>query len=377
MLLEENQPTRQTYTPSNGQSVPPPEEHTKANAIDRRTVDVDRHGFTLPEWTQTEHSSPPALHSSPTIAKGYKDNTFTVPDLSNQVTRTRADAVFVGNCSLVFIGEWDGSMVAIKVIREIGTIAAMKRKVRREKEIWASLKHENIVPLYGFCEGHAEFGAYGALISPWYRNGHSAHYIRQNCVPAPPRFKLWADIIRGMVYLHSHHPVLVHGDLKTMNVLIDDDGHARICDFGLVRILLEDSSGLTTTTTHTGTVRYLAHELVVSDQPLPTVASDVHAIGCIGLDLIFLTPPYASRKTHAQIFGDIGRVPPATKMPIPAPIESVALGWLWNTLDSCWNINPRARPSAHQPQEFVAEHGEDITMALEDGSDGSLTRYCG
>jgi serine/threonine protein kinase len=70
-----------------------------------------------------------------------------------------------------------------------------------------------------------------------------------------------------------------------MNVLIDDGGRARICDFGLVRILSDESTGLVTTTTHTGTVRYLAYELVVSEQPVPTVASDVHALGCIGLDV--------------------------------------------------------------------------------------------
>jgi serine/threonine protein kinase len=70
-----------------------------------------------------------------------------------------------------------------------------------------------------------------------------------------------------------------------MNVLIDDDGRARICDFGLVRILSDEITGMTTTTTHTGTARYLAYELVVSDQPLPTTASDVYAIGCIGLDV--------------------------------------------------------------------------------------------
>jgi serine/threonine protein kinase len=70
-----------------------------------------------------------------------------------------------------------------------------------------------------------------------------------------------------------------------MNVLVDDAGHARICDFGLVRIVSDEAVGLNTTTTHTGTVRYLAHELVVDEKPLPTEASDVHAIGCIGLDV--------------------------------------------------------------------------------------------
>jgi serine/threonine protein kinase len=71
-----------------------------------------------------------------------------------------------------------------------------------------------------------------------------------------------------------------------MNVLIDDSGNAQICDFGLMRIYLEEgSSGMTTTSAHTGTDRYLAYELVKEgENAIPTVASDIYATGCIGLE---------------------------------------------------------------------------------------------
>ena len=67
--------------------------------------------------------------------------------------------------------------------------------------------------------------------------------------------------------------------------MIDDDGNARVCDFGLVRIIAEyGDTGLTTTTAYTGTARYLSYELVESDDTkLPTPASDVHALACVGL----------------------------------------------------------------------------------------------
>jgi serine/threonine protein kinase len=59
---------------------------------------------------------------------------------------------------------------------------------------------------------------------------------------------------------------------------------------GLVRIFLEEgSSGMTTTTYHTGTERYLAYELVIAgEEAIPTTASDVYAVGCIGLEVCFL-----------------------------------------------------------------------------------------
>jgi serine/threonine protein kinase len=71
------------------------------------------------------------------------------------------------------------------------------------------------------------------------------------------------------------------------NILIDDLGTPRICDFGLARVLLEEeNTGMTTTSEHTGTTRYLARELVASEETVyPTTASDVYALGCLGLEV--------------------------------------------------------------------------------------------
>jgi len=70
------------------------------------------------------------------------------------------------------------------------------------------------------------------------------------------------------------------------NILIDDEGNPRICDFGLVRLIQEEGSGgMTTTTEYTGTERYLAPELLDVELAVPTTASDVHALGCLGLEV--------------------------------------------------------------------------------------------
>jgi serine/threonine protein kinase len=60
--------------------------------------------------------------------------------------------------------------------------------------------------------------------------------------------------------------------------MIDDQGKARICDFGLTRIFWDDNTGKTMTSTYNGTPRYLAYELVNTERPIPTAASDIHAL---------------------------------------------------------------------------------------------------
>jgi serine/threonine protein kinase len=103
---------------------------------------------------------------------------------------------------------------------------------------------------------------------------------------------------------------LVHGDLKPVgfflhfgtvkgphillqkNVLVDEHGVAKICDFGLVRLIIPTGTiGIATKSGHTGTPRYLSYELV-NDDASPTQASDVHALGCIGMEVSLRSPQY-------------------------------------------------------------------------------------
>ncbi|KIM20946.1 hypothetical protein M408DRAFT_48416, partial [Serendipita vermifera MAFF 305830] len=158
------------------------------------------------------------------------------------------------------------------------------------------------------------------------------------------RLKLWGGVVDGVAYLHLHNPIIVHGDLKPGNVLIDDLGQPRICDFGISQVFLDETeTGFTTTSDHTGTERYLAPELVTSDSTVyPTIPSDIHALGCLGLEFVHLQKPYFHRKNNLRghIIQDLKRgVPPASDPPKP---------WaqLWLILRSCWEKNPEARPSA-------------------------------
>ncbi|KAG8814891.1 hypothetical protein FRC17_000935 [Serendipita sp. 399] len=269
-------------------------------------------------------------------------------DLTGRVEILTTRPAFDGTYSNVYRGEYDG-----------------QTKILRERGIWGAFNHPNILPLIGYAEGDERFEPFGALVSPWCINGDAAKFLEERgpSLSLAQRIALWEGVVKGVDYLHNFDPIVVHGDLKPANILLDGSGNPLICDFGLARLILEEGgSGTTTTTAHTGTERYLAYELVVSDDIItPTVASDIHALGCIGLDFIFLQRPYSHRKNnaHGHIYFDIRQgVPPA---PHPESLRRPATGAILSALHTA-----TSRPAASfawQPQAIRLQEEADAEMA--------------
>lgn len=178
-------------------------------------------------------------------------------------------------------------------------------------------------------------------------NGDASNFLEEHgeSMIFAERLELWKGIIEGVMYLHVCRPAIVHGDLKPGNVLIDDNGKPRLCDFGLARVFLEEgSTGMTTTSEHTGTTRYLAPELVSGDESVhPTTASDAYAIGCLGLEILFLQKPYAHHVNNmrGQIIRDIKAGTPPASTP---PHREWPSRRVWRLLTSLWNPDPKMRP---------------------------------
>lgn len=304
-------------------------------------------------------------HSFP-LTERKPEDLGEVPNLTGQVSIDTYRPVFEGTYSSVYRGMYGDHRVAIKAIRAVKHGRAMRRKIRREMETWWTLRHPNILSCMGFVETEG-LGEYGAMVSPWCKNGNALDYLERK-PPSSQRVKMVLDVARGLRYLHEFNPTIVHGDLKPANVLIDDTYEAKLCDFGLIRLIQEDesSTGMTTTSAHTGTARYLAYELVESDQ-MPTPASDVYALGCIGLEFIF------SRQPHAQIRGDEGnahfkicREIARGTLPAPRPqgLDDIMTGF-WIILESCWKMALIERPRAVDVAEYLEQKREELVDSRE------------
>ncbi|KAF8595206.1 kinase-like protein, partial [Ceratobasidium sp. AG-I] len=94
----------------------------------------------------------------------------------------------------------------------------------RELYHWSKLKHQNVLELLGV----ALFQGQLSMVSPWMANGTLQEYIAKN--RHVDRWGLSLQVAAGLTYIHQQG--MVHGDLKAMNILVSDDGIAKIADFG-------------------------------------------------------------------------------------------------------------------------------------------------
>ncbi|KAG8972527.1 hypothetical protein FRC05_009759 [Tulasnella sp. 425] len=219
----------------------------------------------------------------------------------------------------------------------------------RELKVWQSLEHPNILYLFGFYLSEDKTEA--RLISPFIELGHIKGFIHDKNPDLAKCVDLALDVASGLDYLHTLKPPICHGDIKTGNILVNEELRAVICDFGVAKALddPESPSGLTTTDTFKGSVRYNSYELVMEDPPRKSLKSDIWAYGCVLLEassietIFFQKVPYAWCINPSLVYITISKGVPPAKVETLDPLPFESLRWI---LGQCWQLNPELRPSA-------------------------------
>ncbi|KAG9033330.1 hypothetical protein FRB95_000337 [Tulasnella sp. JGI-2019a] len=156
----------------------------------------------------------------------------------------------------------------------------------KEIEVWSRLRHPHVLQFLG-----ASVTASPPFIASQYMpNGDLKKYLTRN--PNANRVQLIHEIALGMLYIHGKN--IVHGDLKRVNVLIDDSLKARIADFGLSEIRHHATSSLAKQGSGgplagAGTLRYMSPEAL---QGYIDKASDVYAFAMTVYEIFTNFPPF-------------------------------------------------------------------------------------
>src|SRR6476619_1163398 len=232
-----------------------------------------------------------------------------------------------------------GRKVALKLLyRRFAEDEEFVERFRREASSAAGLQHPNVVAVFD----RGEFdGTY--YIAMEYLEGRSLkQLVRQEGALEPDRaIDLVLQILKAARFAHRRG--IVHRDIKPHNVIVDDDGRAKVTDFGIARA---GASDMTETGSIMGTAQYLSPEQAqghpVSEQ------SDLYSVGIMLYELLTARLPFdgESAVTIALKHGNEQPPPPSAVNPAVSPaLDAVVLRAL--------EKDPARRFSS--ADEFIAE----------------------
>ncbi len=229
---------------------------------------------------------------------------------------------------------------------------AERQRFEREARAAASLAHPNIVNLYTY----GEVAGRPYMVFEYLPGGTLEDRLAGNHpLPDPETERIARNLAAGLA--HAHARGLVHRDLKPANVLFDEEGRAKIADFGIAR--LGDAGTLTEAGTLLGTAAYLSPEQAAGETATP--ASDVYSFGVILFLMLTGRLPFTGASAIELVAQHANSDPPAIsdlREDAPARLESVAAAALAK--------DPRDRPPDGRAlvAELAGELQEETTAAL-------------
>lgn len=260
--------------------------------------------------------------------------------------------VAVGGFAEVFMGKLQGTLVAVKLLLNVDESA--KERFLEEVSLMASLRHPNLLLFMGYVT-HPRL----AIVSEYMHRGSLYKVLRKGGdVPLAPQLQkiVALNVAKGMGYLHSRKPPLLHMDLKSPNILVDERWRVKIADFGLSRVrqtTFLSGAG-------TGTPEWMAPEVLRSEHY--DEKADVYSYGVCVWECLTGQPPWSDLHPM-QVVGAVGFQ--GNTLPLPTQGDPVLI----DLCRRCMQTNPDARPSFPEiieelEREFVPSHYQSMTSTL-------------
>jgi TolB-like protein/Tfp pilus assembly protein PilF/predicted Ser/Thr protein kinase len=185
--------------------------------------------------------------------------------------------------------------VALKVIG-LGHWASTPhvKRFRHEAEAAASLEHPQIVPIYEI--GERDGSCYFSM--KFVEGGQLDEVVRREPMSTRRAAELLAKIARTVQFAHQRG--ILHRDIKPGNILLDRHGEPHLTDFGLAR-LIEQESTITNSFDVLGTPSYMAPEQAAGHAKELAPAADVYSLGAVFYQMLTGQPPFAGGTTYETI----------------------------------------------------------------------------
>ncbi|CAL9056337.1 unnamed protein product [Musa banksii] len=273
-----------------GQSRRPPSEialpngryHGPAGAAAGRAPHPDANHAASPSGESSYGSYGRQVRAAEGIDPSGSKSWFTYEELMDITNGfSRENHIGEGGFGSVYKGVLqDGREVAVKQLK-IGS-GQGDREFKAEVEIISRVHHRHLVSLVGYCiaEQHR------LLVYEFVSNKTLDHHLHGEGLPVldwGKRMRIAVGSARGLAYLHEDcHPRIIHRDIKSANILLDESFEAQVADFGLAKLANDAHTHVSTRVM--GTFGYLAPEYASSGKL--TDRSDVYSFGVVLLELI-------------------------------------------------------------------------------------------
>ena len=270
------------------------------------------------------------------------------------------ERVAVGGFAEVFRGTWNGTIVAVKQLLERGQDVVTR--LREEAVVLSRLRHPNLLLFMGWCADPP------FIATEFMRRGSLHNILRRNGAPlgGPRTHHVALSVARGMQYLHSRSPPILHLDLKSPNILVDDKWRVKIADFGLSRVrrntLLSGRSNI-----H-GTFEWMAPEMLRAENF--DEKADVYSYGVVLWELLSAPLTPWNELINVQVVAVVGYDRQRLVLGLAAEEaarEDAAMRTIGELFWACAGNDPRGRPTF----QMVLERLEAALTLMLPGPDGT------
>jgi tRNA A-37 threonylcarbamoyl transferase component Bud32 len=247
-----------------------------------------------------------------------------------------------GAYGIVYRGEYKYADVAIKklLVQELDQEALDEFK--HEASVMAKLRSPYIVQLYGVCLEKP----YYSMVMEYLSNGSLYSLLHADqAISWTTRYQIGVDVSCGLAYLH--HQNIIHADLKSLNILLDKQTHAKITDFGLSKVK-STSSSASRGASNGGSVRWMAPELFDA-YAKTTKLSDVFSFAIVLWELGSRKIPYEKKAPRNEVVSILICKGVREEINKETPPSMAAL------IAKCWDGRAEQRPSIDDAVKILKE----------------------
>ncbi|CAN5148460.1 hypothetical protein BH24ACT17_BH24ACT17_04730 [soil metagenome] len=245
-----------------------------------------------------------------------------------------------GGMARVFLGRDEvlDRPVAVKLLDPIHGGTDIGDRFEREGRTAARLAHPNIVQVYDAGESEFDGKETSYIVMEYIPGGDLKGLIdERGRLPGAELARLGDEICAGLA--HAHERGVIHRDIKPHNILLDENGHAKVTDFGIARAL--DATQATRTGAYLGTALYSSPEQLQGQKVTPK--SDVYSLGATLYQAAVREPPFVGQ-TPIEIASQH-----VSKTPVPCRERGADVSkGLEALILACLAKNPDERPTAEE-----------------------------